>query len=121
MPSGWLLLCLASALAGRAAAAGAAPPAGGVVHVQPLGEEAEEVQDGSDDLGFSGGGQPPAHHVTRLWGVSDATARADRLFVHAIDKDAFRGSVARYEVSPPRGGRGSATGLWSSRSQLLWR
>ncbi|XP_037093314.1 uncharacterized protein LOC119113088 [Pollicipes pollicipes] len=68
-----------------------------VLDVRPLSEEVHT--DGTDDLGFSARSEPlPDDQLKRMWGVSDATARAGRLFVHTIDKDAFHGAVERYEV-----------------------
>ena len=75
------------------------PSTGRVLHVPPLADEETLRSDGSDDLGFSGTNRLEPAHLKRLWGVSDATARAGRLFVHPIDRDAFQGTVTHFEVS----------------------
>ena len=96
------------------AVAGDQPPASRLLHVHQPAEE-EVRTDSTDDLGFSSAGRPPDQLVTRLWGVSDATARAGRLFLHAIDKDAFQGPAVGFEVSavPPRG-------VWRAETEGGW-
>lgn len=41
--------------------------------------------------------------ISVLWGIADTTATVGRLFSFTIPKDAFKGYVTSYKVSPPVG------------------
>ncbi|XP_043247146.1 dystroglycan-like [Amphibalanus amphitrite] len=98
-----LLILAVLAPSATAALTGADPSAGRVLSVPPISDQEHVRTDGTDDLGFSGSVRLDTDPLKRLWGVSDATARAGRLFVHAIDRDAFQGSVERFEVGGAKG------------------
>lgn len=74
-----------------------------VLEVKPLSEAVRT--DAGGDLGFSSVGDDAARvPIKRLWGVSDATARAGRLFLHTIDKNAFQGPIRHFKVGAQRHG-----------------